>query len=242
MTGITQAAPLCQACSYLLQLQFTNLYCFLVSYLPAFVSRIFMANTRTMFTKRIKLSWRGRRDGKKFIIHELWTKWAVWMTCKRRAKTFPLHWKFLQFLQLTAHRTLRSYQTWNSSIIFIAVIWQLSREMCFWDVAKAACGACVPMPRSPLPCSSIWLMSSHVCNSKNSHPGLHPNTRRSYPHFVITFALPFAIVTGISDLLCMKIANYTECSQHNCRKKATWWSLSDSGRRKTRTLQSESKL
>lgn len=35
----------------------TNLYCFLVSYLPALVSRILVANTRTMFTNKIKLSW-----------------------------------------------------------------------------------------------------------------------------------------------------------------------------------------
>ena len=34
------------------------LYCFLVSYLPALVSRIFVANTRTMFTNSRKFSWK----------------------------------------------------------------------------------------------------------------------------------------------------------------------------------------
>lgn len=44
----------------------TNLYCFLVSYLPALVSRILVASTRTIFTNRIKLSW-GREREKKGI-------------------------------------------------------------------------------------------------------------------------------------------------------------------------------
>lgn len=39
----------------------TNLYCFLVSYLPALVSRILVASTRTMFTNRTKLSWNRRK-------------------------------------------------------------------------------------------------------------------------------------------------------------------------------------
>ena len=40
----------------------TNLYCFLVSYLPALVSRILVANTRTMFTNKMKLSWNRKTE------------------------------------------------------------------------------------------------------------------------------------------------------------------------------------
>lgn len=40
-----------------------NLYCFLVSYLPALVSRILVANTRTMFTNKRKLSWNRGTQG-----------------------------------------------------------------------------------------------------------------------------------------------------------------------------------
>lgn len=51
--------------------RFTNLYCFLVSYLPALVSRILVASTRTIFTNRIKLSWGRERQRKKALIWEI---------------------------------------------------------------------------------------------------------------------------------------------------------------------------
>lgn len=142
MTVITHAAVV--ICSVFAPLQFTNLYCFLVSYLPAFVSRIFVANTRTMFTNRIKLSWKNGQ--KNFIIHGLWKRWAVWIACTGDCQGFFFlfffyYWKFLHpfsysFINLCIQKLLGILQTehsepcqiWNTSIIFITVIWHFSRK------------------------------------------------------------------------------------------------------------------
>lgn len=66
----------------------TNLYCFLVSYLPAFVSRILVANTRTMFTNKITLSWNRRRDVGQLILHRM----------KKNKKSDHLHFSWLGFV------------------------------------------------------------------------------------------------------------------------------------------------
>lgn len=149
MTVIAHAAPLCHGS--------TNLYCFLVSYLPAFVSRIFVANTLTMFTKRIKLTWNERIDRK----HSLFMESEYSGLCGLCARWWPrffflFHWKFphqfnYSFINFCVQKGFgilqtehwEPCQTWNSSIIFITVIWQLPKKIrSSCRIGRRPCAAC----------------------------------------------------------------------------------------------------